>query len=410
MKMRINLFEMIKSISLACDLVNQKLSNHHDKVTTVSYFIGKELGISKDSERKLILASLFHDIGGLSLEERLDTLNFEISPWNRHGEVGGKIFQNSCIFSELSKIIYNHHRNFKDFERINVSEEEILLSQIVNVSDRFVVLARKKDFKSTYNYLRKFSGRKFMPLVIEALGKIYKKDIFVFEFLNNGIRYYEEEIKNSFAELNMEEIEGFFNLMSDIIDFKSPFTCAHSLGISKIAETLGYELGLKDEDTKMVKLAGIVHDIGKIAIPSKLINKKGKLTKRQYEKMKSHIYYSCQILRNIKPLRKVYDFAVHHHERLDGSGYPFGYKSTQLSIGAKIMAVSDVYMALMEDRPYRKGLTKGEAKKIMYNLKKENKLDCEIVEELFRKRIYQDLVEENKKIRKKIFSEIVVEK
>ncbi len=405
--MKVNLLEILKTITNVADYINPIVNNHHFKVATVSYFISKELGLAEQQRRKLIVAALLHDIGGFSLQERIDTINFEISPWNRHEEVGGKLLQSCRLFSSISSIVYNHHQDYKNRDRLDVGEDDFLLSQIINVSDRFVILSRKSNYKSAYGYLKRYSERKFSPYVLKSLGNVYNKDILHFELLNNGIRFYEDEFKHHEEALDDEDLESLFLFITKIVDFKSPFTCAHSLGISEVAENMGNELKMNSNDVRLLKLSGMLHDVGKIAIPSEIINKNGKLTKKEYLKIRQHIYYSCQILKNVSAFEKIYDYAVHHHERLDGKGYPFGYDASKLSDGAKIMAVADVYMALMEDRPYRKGMKQEEAKKIMLNLAKKNKLEMGFVEVVFRNSLFSDIVEKNKQKGKSYYASLI---
>lgn len=406
--MVINLCDLLKSISTAMDFVSPSLNSHHIKVANISYFIGKDLNLKSTDLKKLLIASLLHDIGGFSERERLDTLNFHISEWNRHDEIGGKILQDSKIFFEVSSIITYHHTDYKDRKNKKLSDLDFLLSQIINISDRFEVLSKKLNVDDVINFIRKYSGKKFSPDVVSSLKRVIKKDIFKFEQKYLGIRFFEEELSQYSEKLDQSDLLGLFSLFSKIIDFKSPFTCAHSSGISDIAENLGKEMQLNRDDIYALKCAGLVHDIGKIGIPSELINKNGKLTANQYKKMKTHIYYSCQILKTVKSFNKIYDYAVHHHERLDGSGYPFSYTKEDLSLGAKIMAVSDVYMALREDRPYRNGLERKEVYKIMEKLVKTNRLSGDIISLLFRNSIFDDIVEKNKSLRKKIFSNIMM--
>lgn len=406
--MVINLYDLLKSISLSIDFTYPKLNNHHIQVANISYFLGKELGLKDKDVKKLLIASILHDIGCFSLKEKKDILNFHISEWNRHDIIGGKIIQDSKIFSEISPIITYHHRDYKDRKNIKVKDLDFLLSQIINVADRFEILSKRLKTNEAVKFIGKHVGTRFSPEVFSCLKNVVKKDIFNFELKYLGMRYFEDELSKYEEVLDNKDLLSLFSIFSKIIDFKSPFTCAHSAGISEISENLGIKLKLNRNDIYVLKCAGLVHDIGKIGIPSELINKHGKLTVNQYKKMKTHIYYSCQILKTVKSFSKIYDYAVHHHERLDGSGYPFGYKKESLSLGAKIMAVSDVYMALREDRPYRKGLTKEEVHKIMIKLVKKNKLCGDIVSILFENRIFDDIVEKNKSLRKKAFSNIML--
>ena len=143
---------------------------------------------------------------------------------------------------------------------------------------------------------------------------------------------------------------------------------------------IGQRLGLPGTDIEALKIGGILHDIGKVAIPLEILGKPGPLTDEEREIIKGHSVIGYNIC---LPLKRTLGQALvairSHHEKLDGSGYPDGMKGDEISMVAKIMAVADIYDALITDRPYRKALNKDLALKILNDESKMGRLDKNVV-------------------------------
>jgi HD-GYP domain-containing protein (c-di-GMP phosphodiesterase class II) len=134
-----------------------------------------------------------------------------------------------------------------------------------------------------------------------------------------------------------------------------------------------------EHDAKMMKIAGYLHDLGKLAVPVEILNKPSKLTKEEFQIIKSHSYYTYRILEPITGFKIINSWASFHHECLNGSGYPFHHGANDLSLGSRITAVADIFTALTEDRPYRSGMDKENVLGIIRKLVNENAIDANIV-------------------------------
>ena len=133
-------------------------------------------------------------------------------------------------------------------------------------------------------------------------------------------------------------------------------TMAHSMNVSIIARLIGVWAGLDTEKLDEISMAGLLHDIGKFKIPDEILLKPGKLTKEEFEVIKKHTVYGYEILNNFKILESTKRAALLHHEKFDGSGYPFGYKSDKIDDISAIITISDVYDAMTSKRCYRDGM------------------------------------------------------
>ncbi|MGB7604988.1 MAG: HD-GYP domain-containing protein [Lutisporaceae bacterium] len=153
--------------------------------------------------------------------------------------------------------------------------------------------------------------------------------------------------------------------LSQAIEVKDPYTKGHSMRVSEFAYDLGARLKLPHRKLEDIKMAAILHDIGKIGIEESILNKPGNLTKEEFDKIKQHPENGVKIIQSIRFLRNVADIIISHHEKMDGTGYPKGKKQGEITAEAAILSIADVYDALTSDRPYRKALTKEQALSII---------------------------------------------
>lgn len=141
------------------------------------------------------------------------------------------------------------------------------------------------------------------------------------------------------------------------VDAKDHYTREHSEAVTDAALILAQRLNLSEETCRALRIAGLLHDVGKIGIPDHVLKKPGKLTDDEYSIMKQHVELSEIMIKNVPYLTDVLDAVAHHHERFDGNGYPRGKLGTEIPLIGRIMAIADAYSAMCLDRPYRKGLT-----------------------------------------------------
>lgn len=166
-----------------------------------------------------------------------------------------------------------------------------------------------------------------------------------------------------------------------IIDFRSPFTAMHSAGVAASARELARLAGMTDEECRMMEIAGFLHDVGKLHVPNEILEKPGKLTKEEFNIVKEHPYYTRLILMGVDGFEKIADWAGYHHEKLNGNGYPFHLGAEHLDLGSRIMAVADIFSAITEVRPYREGMKRDQALRVM-RVNVENGSLCETVVKL----------------------------
>ena len=163
-------------------------------------------------------------------------------------------------------------------------------------------------------------------------------------------------------DVAIDRIAGAF---ADIVDAKSPYTGSHSKRVAEVAEVVAIKMGLASEDVIDVRRAGLLHDLGKLGVPNMILDKPARLEPAEFEIIKRHPELTLRILSQIPTFASVAELAACHHERLDGRGYFRGLTAPSIALGARIVAVADVWEALTADRPYRAAMPMDSALAIM---------------------------------------------
>jgi putative nucleotidyltransferase with HDIG domain len=257
----------------------------------------------------------------------------------------------------------------------------------------------------------KIFGFKTHNILCMPLISIKDEILGVLQVLNKKKGYFtkkDEDIAEVLAETIASILENFnlhqenelmlkstIKALSSAIDARDPATRGHSERVSKLAVRIGKELGYPPERLRLLEYSALLHDIGKLGVRDNILLKPGVLTTEEYNIMKSHAEFTRKILEEIhfpKQLKSIPLIASSHHEKLDGSGYPKGLSGQQIPEEAKILAVCDIFDALVSyDRPYKKAMSVEEAKAILdYN--KGLQLDPQIVDILFEKQLYLGII------------------
>ncbi|MFQ5694858.1 MAG: HD domain-containing phosphohydrolase [Terriglobia bacterium] len=163
----------------------------------------------------------------------------------------------------------------------------------------------------------------------------------------------------------LDRAETVLLALARAIEGKDPYTEGHCERLSDYSRRLGERIGLPEEEITALRRAGIVHDVGKVAIPDAILLKPGRLTEQEWEIMREHPVVGERICSPLKSFRLVLPIIRHHHEKLDGSGYPDGLKGEQVPLTARVLQIVDVYDALTTARPYRRALPVAKALETM---------------------------------------------
>lgn len=256
------------------------------------------------------------------------------------------------ILSELD------NPGMKEFFRTILEEVEpgIILSLPLVVKDKFIGLINL--------------GEK------ESRKPFYKKDLQLLSTISGPVAI---TIEN--AKLYEDLHKSYFSTVSalaEAIETKDPYTRGHSERVSRYAIAIAGAMNLSEFEIEGIRVAGILHDIGKIGLPEVILLKCGPLSDAEFNVIKEHPVVSARIIDSAEFPWEVKSLARHHHERYDGSGYPDGIKGEDIPLGARILTMADSYEALMSDRPYRRGFPKEKTLEIIKEAA-GTQLDPEIV-------------------------------
>ncbi|MDP1562456.1 MAG: HD-GYP domain-containing protein, partial [Pirellulaceae bacterium] len=160
-------------------------------------------------------------------------------------------------------------------------------------------------------------------------------------------------------------IVGITHTLVGSIEARDAYTSGHSDRVAMMGRSLAAKLGLSREECQDIFLCGLLHDIGKIGIPDHILQKPGRLTDEEFAAIKTHPEIGARLLRGLRPLEKLLPGVLHHHESVDGTGYPHGLKGDEIPLMARILAVADAFDAMTSDRPYRNGMPLPKAESIL---------------------------------------------
>ncbi len=375
--MKISLYKVVKALSEAMDLISNTVTGHHKKVAYISLKLAQKLNLSREEKKKIVLAALMHDIGVFHLNQRFSDLTFDKRD-NFHAEVGYLMLNDKFPVKEIPEIIRYHHQEWR-------LDNDHVLSSIIYLADRITVLTNTDreiltSVPRIKRVIKNYIRRRFWPEAVDAFLQLAEKEYFWLDltsvdYINNFIESYSYLYED---KINISEIYEISKIYGHLIDFRSPFTATHTEGVASIAQALASSQGFSDTELEHIKIAGYLHDLGKLAVPVNILEKPGKLNKREWGIMRTHTYYTYQVLSQIEEFKEINEWASYHHEKLTGEGYPFHLKGEDLSLGSRIMSVADIFTAITENRPYRKGMEKEKAKKILSRLADDYIIDEKI--------------------------------
>lgn len=386
LKSRIKVFDLIMCLSDTIGLADPVLVNHNKEVAYIAFRIGEELGLKNGELAELILAGILHDIGYFSSEEKDELFNFVVYDAHKHGEIGYKLLKTYSPLLNVANIVRYHHVFWDKGKGKKFKDQDVpLASHIIHLADRIsVVIDKNKEIlgqvDNIYDLVVGQSDHMFKPELVKVFANIKDKEYLWLDLSSKNLTYIlNNTVNDGMVDLGINALMELSQLFAKIIDFRSSFTATHSSGVAVIAEFLAEKIGFSKNQCKMMKIAGYLHDLGKLAIPSSILEKGDGLSDSEFKVMKSHVYYTYRTLESIKELNTINLWASLHHERLNGKGYPFHLKGEEIPLGSRIMAVADVFVAITEDRPYRDGLDKLSVLKILDNMVEANHLDSMVV-------------------------------
>lgn len=389
-KTRIDLRQMILALETTVDLVGMNDNNHGKRVGYIASQLGHQLGFSEESIQFAFELGLLHDCGVSSEQVHSNLVNhFDWEDAHVHCEIGYKLLKDFEPLAHFAIPIRYHHTPWQELSQNDaVNAQDALMANLIFLSDRIdisaaahystdILLARRDVVRSIESY----SGSFFNPTIVEAFKIAEQSEAFWIALEDRHVTRFTWDMGlfESKRNLTTAQLKQLSLIIAYIVDQKSTFTAQHSMLVGKLTYYLATCAGLPPERCEKIEIAGLLHDIGKLRIPDAILEKAGPLSAMERSIMDQHSYETYEILRHIDGLEDIALWAAYHHEGLNGAGYPFHPTKNAISIEARIIAVADVFQALVQDRPYRKGMPIEEILTILDGLVDKGQLDPNIV-------------------------------
>jgi len=384
-----NLLDFAEMLACAVDLMERGSHHHGQRVAYIAFRLFEKIKPGYNPS-DLVIASYLHDIGIESFRTKEKARQFHLDKeilWP-HCRDGAEMVEMVDLLKDIKPFIFYHHTDYSEIQAGLV--EVPLEAQIIHLADRIEVQIRPhkmvlEQVEGIVNTILKHRASMFNPELVDAFLDLSVQESFWLDIVNE----YQSVVEHIYfpsmdINMNSNDIRQFSHLCAKIVDRKSPFTAQHSQRVASIAVRLAEFCGMTGQDLFFMEIAGLLHDLGKLAIPETILHKQGRLTDEEYRVIKQHSYYTYCLIDRLNVMDDVRDWAAFHHERLDGSGYPFHLTAGELHLGARVMAVADMVGAITEDRPYREGYGEKETMGIMWEQVRNNRIDGDVVEVLGR--------------------------
>lgn len=358
-------YHFIKALSLALELSTTGISTHHLGTAVIAKAFGEALQYEPDALQLLICCALLHDIGAASdwTEKHFIVHNDDSYHVFDHAENGARILRKFGLFEPMAEIVRHHHDRYLGGNPSGAIGEDIPLeSRILHLADRIDVLIDHdqnimlQKEAITYKIL---SSDYFDPKLIEIFEMLSLKESFWLNIVSVDHRFLFNEKSDLFGNvvLDVDDLISMASIFASVVDASSRYTYKHSFNVANVAQALALALHYNEPEAKKFYLAGLLHDIGKLAVPDTILNKQSKLTDEEFLIMKQHPYYSQLILSKVEGFEEMADWIGHHHENDDGFGYPDRLFGDEINEGMRILQIADIFCALTEKRPYRGSLS-----------------------------------------------------
>ncbi len=406
--MKLDLTDTLYALSFALDRIETELigvdTGHSKRVACLALLMGKEAGFSEEELRDFTGCCILHDNALVEYisEELVSSIlaqdtSLHFSDMSQPQRAG--LLRSHCVNGErnirlmpfrtdVENVILYHHENADGSGALGrTASETPLKSRILHLADTLDITSRlasltASEFGELCDWVLQQSGCLFSEDTVELFRRAVDYDTLSALQRESALVFLHRELPMTVCEYSEQEIRNIAEFFINIVDYKSPFTQAHSRGVAEKAEKMACYYGFGKEKALRYFFAGALHDIGKLVVSNDILEKPGKLTEYEFTEMKDHAAATYQILSQIKGIPDIVEWAANHHEKLNGKGYPRGLSEKELSFEEQLMACIDIYQALTEKRPYKDGLSHEKTISIMRNMAQRGEINGTIVKDM----------------------------
>ena len=364
--MKLDLNDVLYSLSYALDCVEAEIFGinpyHSERVAYLCIRMGKAYGFTGDDLLNLAASAVLHDnalteyiaIRRHQFTHPTDTQTNLPTPrlLKIHCEIGERNVAILPFYDKIKNAILYHHENANGsgpFGIIHVNTP--IFAQFIHLADLLdnvfnLTKVDEKMHQDIHDYLDQYDGSFFCHDLVRLCHETFPKAIHTMFHDDEARRLIHNEFPLKSTDYDNQAIIGLSTMFAKVVDYKSHFTCTHSLGIAQKAMSMGKYYGYDDETCTKLYLAGALHDIGKLTISNDILEKPSGLSNDEFEIIKGHAKASWDILSRMSGMEEITAWAAFHHEKLNGKGYPFGKTAKDLNKMERLMGCIDIYQAL----------------------------------------------------------------
>jgi putative nucleotidyltransferase with HDIG domain len=367
--------QMINIMQSTLNHVDPRLMNHGKRVSYMMFRVLKPQNRYSDRElRDIGLLAILHDIGAYKTEEIDRIVLFETTDVWEHSVYGFLFLQYFSPLRRLAPVVLYHHANCEQARGIDPALRE--LAQLLSLCDRadmFLQGGRTRE-----DFYRHLEARRGVLFDADAIERFQAADI---AFATFGA---DLEADGAFAALlesppfTEAEIAAYIDMVIYSIEFRSNQTVIHTISVASITDTLAEFLGADAETRKRIHAAAMLHDIGKITTPTRILESNARLNDAEMALMRAHVTATESILHGHID-EDIVNMAARHHEKLNGAGYPKALRAEDLSVYDRLVAVADIFGALCYARSYKDAFPKEKVVSLMRGMSAQGLLDPELV-------------------------------
>lgn len=387
MTIQADLRHVIYALSDALDLVGVDDVAHGKRVGVMAAECAKAMKMKSEDVLFMFDLGLLHDIGVSTTTTHQHLVSeFEWAGAQAHTLVGYNLLKDFPPLARMALPIKYHHTRWDVMQQRGLTDEVTLPANLILLVDRVDSMAASyyasgkvlQHSKAIQQQIVDRSGTYFSPALVETFQGIAAHEAFWLQLEPNALINYLNTMAaiSSPYEASNAELLQLAEIFARIVDAKSPFTFTHSHGVAKVARRLAEYLDVSADSCDKLEIAGLLHDLGKLRVPDEILDKPTKLDDNERLVMNTHSFETMMILNKIKGFEEIAAWAGNHHEAPGGHGYPYGLNGNQLPLEARILRVADIFQAMVQDRPYRVGLSRVAVTEFMANLQSQGNIEA----------------------------------
>ncbi len=383
--------EVIQLCAKTLRFYDSRLVEHGERVAYIAcrMLAAMDEKTSAFDVKTLMLLSLFHDVGAYKTDEIDRMVEFETVDVQAHSVYGYLFLKHFTPVGDAAEAILYHHTPPAVLSQIHTPMRGY--AELLHIADRAdIALESGMSGKALLSSLRLNC---FDETLLNALSLVLAQPAFRHGLLGGSAS---EWAMRTISKMNVSEAEAvkYLKMIVYSIDFKSENTVVHSISTTIVSLYMAWRVGLSSSEMEKIYYAALIHDVGKLAIPEAILEFPGRLSAEQMKIMRRHVRYTEVIASGILP-PDVTAIAIHHHERLDGSGYPYGLTAAELSQSDRIVAIADIISALLGRRSYKESYDWPKILDILKGMSADGKLDRTLVELVEKNHIHlQEIIDE----------------